>query len=250
MPNPDKMLIVRPKNCRYCGHGYHGLHHVLQYAQSKGFNTIDLSAEQANKDPIYATIDQHDPASFYGFGHGSPTTYTGDSEEPVFTCDECDKLSGRIIYLLSCLTGQLLGPEIMRQGALAYAGFNISWTWLSDSGTDGDPYEDIYARCFWESANELWIAVCDGVEFHEAIQRSIDKYNEWIDYWFYDNPEDPSSQECIKWLAFDRDGLTAGTDVTDIVEKNNSLVVLIPVLLVVGLAYLAATTKTPTYSRY
>jgi len=209
MPNETKMMFARPKNCRYCGHGYYGLLHAVQYAQAKGlWNITDLSGEQVNKTNVYEAIDRDDPFSFYGFGHGSPSIFTDDSELPLFTTTECSKLSGRIVYLLSCLTGQQLGPAIIQNGALAYAGFNVSWTWLSVSGTDGDPYDDRYARCFWESANELWIALCDGEEFHDAVQRSVDKYNEWIDYW-YNNPEDPESQSCIMWLAVDRDGLVS-----------------------------------------
>ena len=219
MPNPNNMLFVRPKNCRYCGHGYYGLLHAMQHATQKGWNTIDVAGENANKDPVYEAIDTFDPASFFGFGHGNNCRYTGDSELDIFTCDECDKLKGRMVYLLSCLTANGLGPEIIRQGALAYAGFNISWTWLSNSGTEGDPYLDKYAKGFWESAIILWIALCDGLDFRDSVQKSIDKYNEWIDYWFYDNPEDPWSQECIKWLAFDRDGLVA-LDVCDAITDE------------------------------
>lgn len=224
MPIPENMMFSRPKNCRYCGNGYYALLHVINYAQSKGFNVIDASAENANKGPIYAAIDAHDPASFYGFGHGNETTYTADAEEPVFTVDECDKLSGRVVYLLSCLTGVSLGYEIINQGALAYAGFNISWTWMSEGGTDIDPYEDKYAKCFFESANELWVAICDGEEFYDAVQRSRGKYDAWIDYWFYDNPEDPYSQDCIKWLSHDRDGLV-GLDACSLLttEENCSV---------------------------
>lgn len=219
MPNPDNMLFVRPKNCRFCGHGYYGLQHALQYANSKGWDTIDIAAENANQIPVYTAIDNYDPATFYGFGHGNNCIYTGDAEEGIFTCDECNRLNGRMVYLLSCLTANGLGPEMIRQGALAYAGFNISWTWLSDTGTDGDPYADKYARGFWESANELWMSLCDGMEFRASVQKSVAKYNEWIEYWFYTNPEDPFSQECIKWLAFDRDGLVA-LDVCDAITDE------------------------------
>lgn len=263
MPDQNKMMFVRPRNCRYCGHGFFALQHVLRYAQQHGFNTIDLAEEQANKIPIYEAIDQHDPGSFFGFGHGSPAIYTGDAEEPIFTTEECDRLATRVVYLLSCLTGQLLGPEIIKQGALAYAGFNISWTWMSDSGTDGDPYEDIYALCFWESANELWMALLDGAIFEDAVKASVAKYDEWIDYWFYDNPEDPLSQEAIKWLIHDRNGLVS-LNICDVIADETECMNLgchwqenkcysqlprkelginwalaIPIILVVGLAFIA-----------
>ena len=201
------MMFIRPINCHVCGHGYHALGHAKDYAAQHGRVIVDIEKEQANKDPVYQAIDLHDPLYFYGFGHGSQTRYTGDAEEDIFTVDECDKLANRNVYLLSCLTANQLGPAIVEAGAESYAGFNISWTWITSSGTDGDPYDDPYAYGFYESANELWNAIVDGKTMQDAVQASIDKYNQWIDYWYYDNPGDPSSQDAIMWLIHDRDGL-------------------------------------------
>ena len=219
LPNESNMLFIRPKNCRYCGNGFYALGHAKNYAQSKGFSVIDIAEKNANKEPVYNAITQYDPASVYGFGHGLDCRYTGDSEEDIYNCYECSNLNGRIVYLLSCLTANGLGLEIIRNGAVAYAGFNISWTWIAQGETDTDPYTDKYAKCFYESANALWVSLCDGDDFHTAVQRSIDKYNEWIDYWFNVAPQDPYSQECIKWLAFDRDGLVS-MDVCDAITDE------------------------------
>lgn len=213
-------MFVRPKNCRYCIHGFNALGHIVGYAQQKGlWNITDLTETQANQTPVYDAIDATDPFAFYGFGHGQIDRYTGDSEQDIFNTFECNKLSGRVVYLLSCLTATVLGPEIIRQGALAYAGFNISWTWVAQSENEEfvyfDPYDDPYAYGFYESANELWKALLDGKTFQESVQQSVNKYNEWIDYWYYQNPGDPASQDCIKYLALDRDGLVS-LDVCDV----------------------------------
>jgi hypothetical protein len=237
MPDSNKMMFIRPKNCHYCGNGYYALGHVLSYANSKGqWSIMDIAAEQANKDQIFSALNEQDPEGIYAFGHGSNTIFTADAELPVFTTEDCSILRERVVYLLSCLTGNLLGPAIIRIGAKAYAGFNISWTWMSDSGTDGDPYEDIYARCFWESANELWIALLDGKSFIDSVQASRNKYDEWIDYWFYDKPEDPNSEDCIMWLAHDRDGLVAYTSGDEIVSEAG-MGWIIPVMAIAGFLY-------------
>lgn len=236
MPNENNTMIVRPLNCRYCGHGYHGLYHVVQYAQSKGFNIIDMPDTQANKESIYTELNSQDPSSFYGFGHGQPCRYTGDSELDIFTCDDNSILANRTVYLLSCLCGIQLGPSIVKNGAKAFAGYNISWTWLSEGGTEGDPYEDLYAKCFWESANELWIALLDGESFQNAVQRCIEKYNEWIDYWLFENPEDPYSEDCIMWLIHDRNGLVAfGQGIIPPTQQQILSQVIVGSIIVIGL---------------
>lgn len=209
MVNSNNMLFIRPRNCHDCGNGYYGLLHAVQYAQNKNlWNITDLDAEEAEKTIVYENITDTDPQSIYGFGHGLPYLYTGDSETEIWSTTNCNNVAGRFIYLMSCLTGQQLGPEMIQKGAMAYAGFNISWTWITEASTEGDPYNDKYAKCFWESANALWIALCDGYEFMEAVDKSVAKYNEWIDYWFA-NSNIEGASECITWLIVDRDGLVA-----------------------------------------
>jgi len=204
--NIRNMMFGRPINCRYCPHGYYALQHVVNYAQQKGnWTLIDIQAEQANKEPMYQAIDEHDPFSLYHFGHGNDCVVTGDMEQAIFTCSECSKLSGRIVYLLSCLTANGLGPAIIQNGGRAYAGFNISWTWMSLSGTQGDPYDDLVARGFFEGANELWLSLLDHNTFGEACQQSRDKYTEWIDYWYQTGG--PYAASCMRWLLHNRDGL-------------------------------------------
>lgn len=269
MPIENNMMFIRPKNCDYCLHGYNALAHMVSYAQNIGFNVNDVEGINAIKTVVENEIDTTDPMSIYGFGHGLEGLFTGDTQQIIFSVDDCSSLNGRIVYLLSCLTANLLGPAIIQNGAVAYAGFNIEWTWIANIDKNEefiypDPYNDPYAHGFYESANELWKSLTDGDDFIVAIQKSINKYNEWIDYWFYTNPEDPESQDCIKWLAVDRDGLVALTDCMlhqtqqecesygckwendeciPMPQTDNSGLALlaIPVLLVIGLAFISYT---------
>lgn len=268
------MLIVRPRNCHFCGNGYYALGHVVSYAQSHGWDVTDLQAEQAVREQVFNTLEQEDPEYYYGFGHGASCVQVGDTEQEIFSCGNTQILNQRIIYFLSCLCGIGLGPDIIAKGGNAWAGYNIEWTWITEDGTDDDPYNDRYARGMYESANELWVAVIEHNSFSDAVQRCIDKYNEWIDYWIYDNPEDPYSQEAIRWLAWDRDGLISllrqgpcENGVTKcfgrnlhvcennewvLLEESSSqcgysmnLAVAIPIILVIGIAFIAysGTTK-------
>jgi len=266
------MMIVRPKNCHYCGNGFYALGHVVDYARSRGWDITDIQAEQAVKENIYNEIQQDDPAYYYSFGHGSSCVQVGDTEQEVFSCGNTDILANRTIYFLSCLCGISLGPDIIANGGNAFAGYDVEWTWITEDGTDDDPYNDRYAKGMYESANELWVAIIENNMFQEAVQRCVDKYNKWIDYWFYDNPEDEYSQEAIRWLAWNRDGLvtlinegpctngstrcigsnlyTCENEEWVVLEENSSqcqrslsIAVAIPVLLIVGIAFIAMTGK-------
>jgi hypothetical protein len=223
MPDMNKILFIRAKRCDECVpaetcdsciHGFNGLAHVIEHANSGGWATLDAADENANQSYVYNMIDQNDPGVIYGFGHGNQTRYTAQHREDIFNTYECDKVKGRMVYLLSCLTAQALGPMMMEKGAVAYAGFNIEWTWVAEQDVNKnviyvDPYDDKLAKGFYESANELMVALCNGLSFIEAVHASVQKYTEWINYWY--ETGGPDSNDCIAWLAHDRDGLVALT---------------------------------------
>ncbi len=271
----SKILFIRAKRCDDCSpaescdtclQGFNAVGHVEQDAQTK-WATFDLADEQANQEAVYSSIATNDPGVIYGFGHGNNDRFTAQHREDIWNTNSCDNLNGRMVYLLSCLTANSLGPMIMKKGALAYAGFNVEWTWIAETDTDNnfiyvDPYQDKYAKGFYESANELMIALSNGSSFIEAVQASIQKYNDWISYWYHDNPGDPSSQDCIMWLAHNRDGLVAltqcdyitneadctaagctwdGTSCHSIAQQKTLFnpAILIPIVFVVGIIYLA-----------
>lgn len=191
---------------------YYGLQHMVEYAQSKGYNICDLAGADCTKDNIYEKLTLLDPIFFFGMGHGSPTKYTDDNEEAVWICGNTscplppNNLRSRIVYLWSCLTARELGHKIIERGGWSYAGFTEEWVWIAEGEIEGDPYDDRYAKGFFESGNELIKALLDEKTMQEAVQASINKYNEWIDYW--KESDDLYASECIKWLAWDRDALT------------------------------------------
>jgi len=210
------VIIERPKNCHYCGNAYYGLQHTVEYAISKGFDVVDISGSNAIRNNIYNMISCFDPVFFMGMGHGNECMYTDDKEQPVWGCISYppNNLNNRIVYLWSCLTGRSLGPKIIELGGKAYAGFTEEWVWLTTDGTKGDPYDDPYAHCFFESGNELAKTLFDGHNFSDAKNASIAKYNEWINYWKTEGITDPNASEMIKWLAWDRDALITLGDET------------------------------------
>jgi hypothetical protein len=207
MPTQSSMLNIMPYSCHYCMQGFKALQHVSEEANAQGIFLTELQGEEAVKDLVWETLSSIDPIFINGFGHGNTNIYTGDTEEAIFTDSECDILAGRIVYLLSCLTAVELGPAIISAGGLAYAGYNIEWTWMTED-INADPYELFLAEGFYRSANEFPTALIRQFTVDEARARSLAEYNRWIEIWETERADSPYAAEAIKWLIHDRDGLT------------------------------------------
>lgn len=203
----NSMLNIMPYNCRYCHQGYYGMVHISDEARKQRIVLHELAKTEAEKYPVWKTLDIENPVFVNGFGHGNDGVYTGDSESPIFTDTECDKLAGRIVYLLSCLTANKLGPAIINAGGIAYGGYNIAWTWVAMS-VEVDPYIEWYAEGFYRASNEFPIALIQGETVAGARDRCIAEYNRWITIWETERADDRYAAAAIRWLIHDRDGLT------------------------------------------
>jgi len=200
------MLNIMPYRCRYCVQGFKAMVHVSDEARKAGLFLTEMMKEQAEKTPVWEALARDDPIFVNGFGHGNEDTYTGNTETPIFTSTECDILSGRIVYLQSCLTAIGLGPAVISIGGIAYGGYKVAWTWITTDFT-ADPYEEWYAEGFFRSSNEFPIALIQGGTVRVAKERCIEQYNSWINIWETTRSDDPQAAAVIKWLIYDRDGL-------------------------------------------
>lgn len=211
MPNDNLVLIIRPKDCIYCGNMYYGLGYVIDEIK-KYKDVVVLEEKEAEKDNILAKIEEYDPGIVIATGHGTPIYYTANSCNPpamacvpVITMDNCGLLSNRITHMFSCLTAISLGPEIMDKGAIAYSGYKQEWYWLTQNEDDGDPYKDQYAYPYFHSDNSGSIVLGATGNMAQATRATLDGYNYWIDYWLNNPNDDPYALEVAKWLIWDRD---------------------------------------------
>jgi len=208
LPAGAKIVTSRALNVKYGGHIANGAKHVVDSAVENGYTVFDNVAEAAVHDTVHQSIETNGPFIFYGAGHGNETKFTGDSQDIIFSIDDCDILAGRLVDLHSCLTGVRLGPEIIKKGGVSFLGYVKEWGWLAGndidpSDPDADPYDCIYAKPFWESANQYMISLFTGRETEKAYGECYEKYNEWIEYW--KDSSDPAAAQIIGLLAYDRD---------------------------------------------
>ena len=112
-----------------------------------GFGTICLT-DSTNVRSTFETKMQLWWVTFTsGIGHGGPTVYTGNSGSYLWEVGSYSAAepNGKVVHLLSCLTAQTLGPDLVANGAEAYFGYHpsfyITWDypdvfWACDSAID------------------------------------------------------------------------------------------------------------------
>ncbi|MEW6498345.1 MAG: hypothetical protein AB1589_38465 [Cyanobacteriota bacterium] len=150
---------------------------------------------------VIEDLGTRDPVWFFGCGHGNENTFTGQNYNRIFwTCD-CKELAGRVVYLLSCLTGRVLGPDIVaNKKATCYIGYTEVFGWIQD--VIQYPLVDKYAKGFFEPILEVIYRLADGRTTRESYLASIDKWNYWVDYWT--RSTDPNAPFVLQWLINDR----------------------------------------------
>lgn len=114
---------------------------------AKGFTTVSLTGSTNVRSNFATAIKSRWATYTSGIGHGSSTVYTGNSGSYLWQVGGYDasEPSGKVIHLLSCLTAQTLGPDLVTNGAKAYFGYHpsfyINWSypdvfWACDSAID------------------------------------------------------------------------------------------------------------------
>lgn len=182
--------------------GYLAFQHAVDYLRGKGFTLDDLGGDDAVRTKVLDSLSRNDPIWFFGVGHGNADIFTGQHYDRIWwTCD-CSQLRDRVVYLLSCITGARLGPDMVNnKGARTYMGYKEVFGWIQERYID--PLADKYGKSFFEPVMELIYRLADGHTCREAFNASIDKWNYWIDYWR--KSSDPYASQVLGWLIHDRD---------------------------------------------
>ncbi len=153
---------------------------------------------EAARPPIFSLAAR--PAGLImGTGHGSPTTFTGQNAVPLWEVSKYNpaECQGKIIKLLSCLTGQRLGPDLIHNGARAYQGYSEDFVFFADDEYLLHPWDDPLASLYLKPAIEAMVALIQGRTCQEAFDIERAGYDRSIA-----SSADPLITDPIK---FDRD---------------------------------------------
>ena len=130
-------------------------------------------------------------------GHGSPTEFCGQNEQVIMDTQHISDVKGKMIKLISCETGQELGPALIKAGATGFQGYKEDFLWVMDLDYLSRPFADPLA------AKALLPVICsmhlilDGKTSREVFDAELEGFTINADA-----EEDELIKSC---LEFDRD---------------------------------------------
>jgi len=208
MPRENVAVCTAPDFDPATCYGKHAFAHLCdpQYGDGcGGWEIHALEGDRAVRERVLRALALHDPKLFFGVGHGSEDTFTGQNLERLFWVCNCRELAGRVVYLLSCLTGAKLGPDMVAKGALAYVGYDREYMFVAMfPPMCRDPItEDRYAYAFFDPPLVFLATLIKGGTVGDAFKAMIDRYNYWMDLWSRSGEE--GAEHVVFFLKWDRD---------------------------------------------
>ena len=135
---------------------------VYPYIARKGYAIEKCQGSLAKRIYVSPKAQQPGVAFLTGVGHGFDQTYTGQYWEPIFQVGNYSaaEVKGKIVHFLSCKTAMELGPDFVRNGCLAYFGYDEDFVF-----TTAD--QDVFFEC----DSEIDRAFADGLTAAQVYNR-------------------------------------------------------------------------------
>ena len=208
MPDTNAVLITNPRFDVATEFGYLWMREVINESLNLGLDTTALEETDAKLAQFQGALATKDPILVIGFGHGVQEVFTGQGQEHILWTpsvewghndSNVDLVRGRITYLLSCLTGQVLGPAIAAQPDTHFIGYTEDFIFAGFS--PGDQYSHPFGEC----TNAIAKTLLKGGTLQEAYNAGIIKFDEEIAKW--QRSMDPSAPFIVSALLHDREAL-------------------------------------------
>lgn len=203
-----KILVIHPGVEFATRYGKVWLTWFSEWARGEGYEVIDISNDDVTPQEIWNIIYTVNPDYIYHTGHGDTketTISTNRGIEFLFWIEDyrynltdrnIDLLKNRKVFLLSCLAGKNLVPEMVKNGTKLGIGFDEEFCWVVD--TDYSPEEDPYASVFGNICNEIAKEMVKGKSMNEIKQKAFLLFNEKINYYnryLDENPDLPAKEK-------------------------------------------------------
>lgn len=137
---------------------------------------VHLFSFLVRRTPFRLTAPQSD--IIIGVGHGDEQAFTGQNETVILEVGKYNprEVRGKIINLLSCQTGVALGPDLIKNGAVAFLGYVDDYVWVMDSDLASTPWADkMAATCLMPVVDSI-NALLDGKTCRDALEVELSDY--------------------------------------------------------------------------
>lgn len=137
---------------------------------------VHLYSILARRTPFRLSAPQSD--IIIGMGHGEADAFTGQNEAVILEVNRYDpkEVKGKVIKLLSCQTGVILGPDLIRNGAASFQGYTDDYVWVMDADLASRPWSDqMAASCLMPVVKSI-SALLDGKTTKEAFDVETEEY--------------------------------------------------------------------------
>lgn len=104
-------------------------------------------------------------------GHGEQDEFSAQGESLIWKTGNYNirEVQGKVIKLISCQAGVVLGPDLVQNGARCFMGYDDDIIWLADSSYSPQPWNDPYAQACLMPIIDSLQALLDGQSCGEAM---------------------------------------------------------------------------------
>ncbi len=181
---------------------------------------VQLYSFLARRLPFQFSAPQSD--IIIGAGHGSKTSFTGQNEAVILEVGKYNprEVRGKVIKLLSCQTGVALGPDLIKNEAKAFLGYEDDYVWVMDADLASTPWADNLAGTCLLPVIDGLNTLLDGKTAKEAFDIELQGYlkNAAAE-------EDELIKSC---LAFNHDNAVLLGDTTARVRRRPNITIPLP----------------------
>jgi hypothetical protein len=117
-----------------------------------------------------------------GAGHGSPSLFCGHNNQVLLSANALpSSIKQKVIFLVSCETGQELGPALVAAGAQSYIGFKEDLVWILDGDKWPVPWSDKLGGLTMKPIVACMNSILDGNTVQTAFDTMLAGMQESID---------------------------------------------------------------------
>jgi len=186
---------------------------IIEAARGSGFQVTNLQGEKAGRKNFEGHVRKQNPIFVMFNGHGMQDYVAGHDDEVLLRKGENEILvSGKVVYARSCYSLSELGEACTNSGTIAFVGYSLPFSFISDPTRSANPLKDKLATPCMVTSNMIPISIIKGQQIVEAVEKAKKEMEKLIGEYQTrtDVIEAPFIASCLHWnklaLGFDGDG--------------------------------------------